>query len=212
MLMVTETGGLIRLRRDHVKAASLMLARAFHDDPVVAYAYPNPAEMKTRLPYVYEVLLRSSLPHGQAWATSEQLEGVALWTYSEQAVVPLRSFLLSGAFWPGLRMGIRAGQRMRPFFDYVEKRRKELVPFVHWYLMVIGVDPEFQGLGHAGRLLRGMLSEVDEQGLPCCLETEEERNVSLYRYFDFAVLDEYVIPDTSVKLWVMLREARTKTA
>ena len=210
--MGTGTSGLVRLRKDHVKAASQMLARAFHDDPVVKYAYSNPAEMKKRLPYVYEVLLRSTPPQAQAWATSERLEGVAIWTRSEQATVSLWSFLFSGAIWPALRIGIRAARRMRPFFDYVETRRKELVPFVHWYLMVIGVDPEFQGLGHAGRLLRGMLSEVDEQGLPCCLETEKERNVSLYRHFDFAVLDEYVIPDTSVKLWVMLREARTKTA
>ena len=56
-----------------------------------------------------------------------------------------------------------------------------------------------------------MLSGVDEQGLPCCLETEKERNVSLYRHFDFKVIDEYVIPDTSVKLWIMLREKKTQT-
>ena len=209
--MVTETGGLIRLRKEHVKAASVMLARAFHDEPVVAYAYPDAAEMKARLPHVYEFLLRSSLPWAQAWATSEQMEGIAVWTYTEDAPMSLWRFLLSGAIWPGLRMGMRAGQRMRPFFAYVEGRRKKLVPFANWYLMVIGVDPEFQGKGYAGRLLRGMLSGVDEQGLPCCLETEKERNVSLYRHFDFNVIDEYVVPDTSVKLWIMLREKKTQT-
>jgi len=210
--MEAEAGGLIRLRKDHVKAASRMLARAFHDDPVVAHAYHDAAEMRARLPYVYEFLLRSSLPHAQAWATSEQLEGIALWTHSEQATVSPRTFLLSGAIWPAFRMGVGAARRMRPFFDYVEKRRRELVSFAHWYLAVIGVDPESQGRGHGGSLLRPMLSWLDEQGLPSCLETEKERNVSLYRHFDYEVIDDYVIPDTDVRLWVMLREARGRTA
>jgi len=54
---------------------------------------------------------------------------------------------------------------MRHFSKYIEAKHKDLAPFNHWYLMLLGVDPKFQGRGFAGRLLRGMLSNIDEEDL-----------------------------------------------
>jgi len=188
--------------------ASRMLARAFQDDPIIAYAYKDDKNVNVRLPYVYEFLLRYYLSYAQVYATSYQLEGVAVWRFYERIKMSFMRILLSGAIWPALRMGMKAGKRMQPFFDYVENKHGELVPFPHWYLMIIGVDPKFQGKGYGGRLLRGMLSKVDEEGLPCYLETEKSENVPLYQHFDFRVIDEYIVPETTVKLWAMLREGK----
>jgi len=113
---------------------------------------------------------------------------------------------LSGAIWPAFKMRINVGKRMRPFFEYIENKRWELVPCPHWYLMAIGVDPGYQAKGHASRLIRAMLARIDKEDMPCYLETETEKNVALYQHFDFEVIEEFIVPDTKLKLWAMLRE------
>ena len=86
--------------------------------------------------------------------------------------------------------------------DAVHQR---LAPFRHWFLQVIGVDPQFQGRGYAGELLRPMLARVDKEGLPCYLETLNEQNVLLYEHFSFRVVEKSTIPETNLTNWAMLR-------
>ena len=134
--MDTELNKLVTLRKGHIKPASRMLARAFRYDPIIAYALPDEKEHKTKLPYVYEFLLSYNIRYAEAYATSERLEGVAIWQRHEgkKLNMPFWHFFLSGAIWPGLKMGIKVGKRMQPFTEYIENKRWELVPYPHWYL------------------------------------------------------------------------------
>ncbi len=97
---------------------------------------------------------------------------------------------------------------MRGLGKYIDGVHSRLAPFKQWFLKAIGVSPQFQGSGYAGKLLRPMLSKIDEEGLPCYLETLEEQNVRLYEHFGFAVTEESTIPETTLTNWAMLREAR----
>jgi ribosomal protein S18 acetylase RimI-like enzyme len=207
--MDTEQGKLIELRKDLILPAARTLTLAFKDDPVINYIYPDINEQETKLPYLYQALLRLLLGYAQIYLTSNRVEGVTIWRSSDKTNLPLRQFILSGALWPALKMGFSAAKRMK-FFDYIENRRKELVPYPHWYLDVLGVAPEFQGKGFAGKLLRGMLLRIDRDGMPCYLETERERNISFYQHFNFKVIDEFIVSGTSVKLWAMLRKNSAK--
>ena len=206
--MATTLAELIRLEKAHVKAAASMLAKAFQDDPFYAYVYSNATVMEWRLPYMLEFLLRYSLHYGQSYTTSPQLEGVAVWLHSEQMSMSFWRLLISGAFWSSLKMGSEAGRRMQRFSRYIEAKQKELVPFPHWYLHTLGVDPKFQGRGYASKLLRCMLNRIDEEGLPCYIETSTERNVSMYQHFGFKVIEELNAPGTTYKLWAMLRDSK----
>ena len=103
---------------------------------------------------------------------------------------------------------VEVGKKMQPFFEYIENKRWELVPRPHWYLMQIGIDPDHQGKGYASRLIRAMLLKIDKESMPCYLETETEKNVALYQYFDFEVIEEFIVPDTELRLWAMLRETK----
>jgi ribosomal protein S18 acetylase RimI-like enzyme len=87
-----------------------------------------------------------------------------------------------------------------------------LAPFKHTYLQSLGVDPQFQGEGHAGKLLKHMLSRLDSTHMPCYLETAEEHNVRLYKHFGFRVVDESNVPGTSLTNWAMLRKLRKDTS
>jgi ribosomal protein S18 acetylase RimI-like enzyme len=207
-MMNTGPTGLVELRKDYIKPASKMLARAFQDDPIVRYALEDDKDVNTRLPHVYEFLLRYYLSYAQGYTTSDCLEGVAVWQRYVRSKMSLLRMITSGAIWPAFRIGIKTGRRMQPFFDYIESKHVELISSPHWYLMVIGVDPEFQGKGYASLLLRGMLHKIDEERLPCYLETEKEENISIYQHFNFNVVEDYIVPETSVKLWAMLRENR----
>jgi ribosomal protein S18 acetylase RimI-like enzyme len=207
--MNTGLSRLIELRKHHIKQASRMLARAFCDDPIIGYALANDKDAANRISYVYEFMLRYYLSFAQGYATSDRLEGVAIWQrWVAKGKMSLWHLLVSGAVWPAFRIGIKVGQRMQPFFNYVDSKHVELISSPHWYLALMGVDPLFQGKGYASILLRGMLSKIDEEGSPCYLETEKEGNVPIYQHFNFKVVDEYIVPETSVKLWAMLRESR----
>jgi hypothetical protein len=55
-----------------------------------------------------------------------------------------------------------------------------------------------------------MLKRIDEEGLPCYLETLEKHNVGLYEHFGFKVVNESNVPDTNLTNWAMLRDKSIK--
>jgi ribosomal protein S18 acetylase RimI-like enzyme len=107
-----------------------------------------------------------------------------------------------------MRMGMGPARRMTVFFKTLGERHNALMPGLHWYLMLLGVDSQYQGQGHAARLVRGMYPVIDAEGLPTYLETETEGNVGMYEHLGFRVLEEVVPPGTGVRMWLMLRDAQ----
>jgi len=196
---------LIKLEKKPIRQASLMLTRAFPEDEMKD-VLPDPEERRRKIPYVNEFYLRRNFSRVLAYASSPKLEGIAVWIHSEK--VSKTSFwqiLSSGAIWPAVRIGVRALSKMDKCDDFLKKKHDELAPFKHLYLAVLAVDPEHQGKGHASRLVRKMLDEIDKEGLPCYVETEGEKNVEMYRHFGFEVAEEFVVPDTQDKIVAMLR-------
>jgi ribosomal protein S18 acetylase RimI-like enzyme len=109
-----------------------------------------------------------------------------------------------------MKIGIKALRKMEAFDRYTTRKRDELTPFEHWYLEILAVDPQHQGKGYGSKLLNETLSLIDEEGLPCYVETEGEKNVSMYKHFGFKVVDEFTIPNTQDKLIAMLRQPKTE--
>jgi ribosomal protein S18 acetylase RimI-like enzyme len=73
------------------------------------------------------------------------------------------------------------------------------------YLIIIGVDPKFQGQGFGSKLLKFGLKKLDETNTPCYLETFKKSNVLIYKHFGFDLLDEAPLPNTDLTLYSMLR-------
>lgn len=196
---------MLKLNKKQIVPASLMLSRAFKDE--LKDVFPDPEERRLKEPYVNEMFLRRDYSYSKAFITSPGLEGIAIWMLLDTR--KKRSFwriLTSGAIWPATRIGYKALKKLASFNKYIEKKHNELAPDKHWYLAVLAVDPLHQGKGYASKLLNEMLSRIDEDGLPCYLETEGEKNVSMYRRFGFEVVDEFVVPGTKDKLVAMLRQ------
>lgn len=199
---------MLKLEKKHIKAVSLMLSRAFKDD--LKDVFPDPEERRVKTPYVNELHLLYEFSNSKAFITSPKLEGIAVWIHSDKR--KKRTFwriLTLGAIWPAMKIGIKALRKMQALDKYIERKHKELAPFKHWYLATLAVDPQHQGRRYASRLLNEMLSYIDEESLHCYLETEGEKNVSMYQHFGFEVVDEFIVPGTKDKLVAMLRKPKT---
>ena len=203
--MGTDLQGLVGLNKYHIKPAAEMLSRAFWNYPVSTYAYPDELVRQERLPCFFQFVLHYCIRYGEVYATSHEMEGVAIWLPSgNYPMTPgrvIRSVPMSVLF----SLLRDSEKRMKSFGDYIDSVHKRLTPFKHWFLQTIGVDPQFQGKGYAGKLLRPMFARMDEEGLPCYLETLDEAKVSIYEHFGFKIVEKSTIPKTDLTNWAMLR-------
>lgn len=203
--MVADLNGLVRLTKAQVKPAAEVLARSFQNYPLLQYYFPDELERKKIASYFVSFAIFSGIRYGEIYATSPNLEGVAIWVPSDNYPVTIWKLVRSVPLSVIFGFGRYGGGRMRQLGEYVDAVHQRLAPFQHWFLQVIGVDPQFQGKGYAGKLLEPMLAGMDEEGLSCYLETLDEHNVSLYEHFDFAVIEKSTIPETNLINWAMLR-------
>ncbi len=203
--MTSGLNGLTRLTVARLKPAAEVIARAFQDYPLMRYFIPDDQERSKKQPAVFTPMLRRGLKYGEVYATSPDLEGVAVWFRSGIGRDSLWSMLSSGFFFIPFIVGIPTFWRQITFGLHTESVRKRVAPVPHLHLQLLGVDPVYQGRGFAGKLLRPMLEMADREGLPCFLETQAEKNVAIYEHFGFRVVDEWISPGTDVHSWAMLR-------
>jgi ribosomal protein S18 acetylase RimI-like enzyme len=76
----------------------------------------------------------------------------------------------------------------------------------HWYLAIMGVDPQWQGRGIGSKLMRPALEALDAEGTPAYLEASTVRSRALYERHGFAVTGEFNLPSGGPTLWQMWRE------
>ena len=97
---------------------------------------------------------------------------------------------------------------LRKFFALsaaIEKLHERDVPNQHWYLMVLGVDPPYQGQGLGGAVLEQELRDADMSGLPCYEETAKPINLTFYEKQGFVVNKEIAVPMGGPPLWTLIR-------
>ena len=194
-----------KLEKNQIKQAALMLSRAFKDG--AKDLFPDPEERRVKEPLISEFHLRLEYSHGEAFITSPNLEGIAVWMRSDK--IKNRSLwriISSGSAWLAFRIGFKALRKMQKNYKYTIYKHNTLVPDRHWYIAALAVDPPHQGRGHASRLLKEGLRQVDKDNLPCYLETDGDKNVSIYRRFGFEVIDEFFAPGSDDKTIAMLRK------
>jgi ribosomal protein S18 acetylase RimI-like enzyme len=118
----------------------------------------------------------------------------------------------SGAMWAGMKLGVsmlkstNLIREMPLIFRQLEEDRKTNMrgkSFV--YLQVIGVAPAHQGQGSGGKLLRALIQKCEQTGKPLYLETETERNVSMYQRYGFQVVKQIILPVIDLPMWEMVR-------
>jgi ribosomal protein S18 acetylase RimI-like enzyme len=179
-----------------------MLARAFLDDPVAVWACPPPGPRLKMLEGMYSVRLRQMLANNGVWITPDRTSA-ALWTAPEgsHGATLLQNAALARCLLhpsiairlPLLALGLTGVQRKRSHKP------------AHWYLSLLGTDPDARGHGYASAVLQPVLDRCDRDRVGAYLESSKERNIDFYVRYGFRVTEELRLP-RGPRMWPMWRE------
>lgn len=209
--MADPEESIIRLPGADTERACEMLSRAFFHDSKMTHLMPEIAARKDRSKHLFEFELRYGMIYGDVYTTSPALEGVAVWLPSEKSEITLWRAFRAGGLELQRHLGKETMDRLMAFSTTIDNLHKKHLPSPHCYLFFIGVDPSFQGKGYAGRLLRPMLERLDRKKIPCYLNTQNEKNISLYEHFGFRVIDQLTLPDSDILHTAMQRDPHQGT-
>lgn len=177
------------------------LAHAFLDDPVLMYFLPDERTRAAKLPRLFKMLFKLGLPHCACYVTSNY-EAVTLWRPPNEWHLSFWEYILNGPELLGI-FGAGALNAMVTM-DRIEKKHPKKP---HWYLQIIGTEPECQGKGYGSLIMRDRLAATDALGVDCYLESSKITNIPIYKSFGFEVTGEIKIPNGPT-LWPMWRNAR----
>jgi ribosomal protein S18 acetylase RimI-like enzyme len=195
----------MRLAAAEREAAVQMLTRAFDDDPLLRHLLPEAPARPRLLARSFRSMVRYGLVYGEVHATSAELEGVAVWLPAEYSHASLWRMARTGVLALPLTVGLGFFRRFSSYYEQIARFKDRHARRDHWYLQLLGVDPLQQRKGHASRLLAAMLNRLDDDHLPCFLDTASENNVRFYERFGFQVLEAAKVPGSEIGCWFMGR-------
>ena len=184
------------------QAAVSLMARAFFDDPLTVWIFPD-AEARGELNASFEALnVRAAVQRGHAYELTDG-SGAALWAppgvdlHDEAGIEEVVELIRSAD-------PERADEVLGGLLQTIAARPET----PHFYLAEIGVVPEAWGRGLGSRLLRDGLERCDRYGHPAYLDATSLLNVALYRRHRFEVTQEIQLSNGPT-LWGMWREPRS---
>jgi ribosomal protein S18 acetylase RimI-like enzyme len=196
----------IDLPASRLDEAAGALAAAFMDDPLQSYTFPDRDQRRRLSPPHFGALLRYGLMAGHVLTSAEAGGGASVWM-SPDAAPTDAMFVESGLSRLDELLGAEAARRFGSVIDFIEPFHKTAMPEPHWYVMVIGVAPAFQGHGLGRALLQPMLDRADTDQVPCYLETTQPKNVTFYQRLGFRVVEEVVEPSSGLRIWTFRRDS-----
>ena len=194
------------LQRDSIERATTTLERAFSPDPLFTWVFPDPAARPAALQRFMRVPLEYGLRYGRI-TTSHEAKAASVWLPPGPGVTIPR-MILSGMLSVPFRTGFGPFVKFMTANEIMDKIHKARMPEPHWYLLVVGIDPEMQGQGAGSAIVREGLALADRESKPCYLDTSERRNLAFYERLGFVVLEEATLGNGGPKAWAMRREPR----
>ncbi|MBI2708647.1 MAG: GNAT family N-acetyltransferase [Actinobacteria bacterium] len=183
-------------------ALAQSLSRAFADDPVWRFLVPSPRRWEAGADRFFRAELAALRRRGgEVWTVGGH--AVAMWAAPDRWRGSPRE--LAGILPSGLRLFARRTPVALRALSTIEREhpRDE-----HWYLAVLGTDPDHQGNGLGSAVLQPVLERCDAEGIPAFLESSKERNLAFYARHGFVAGDPIELPGGGPPVWPMRREPR----
>jgi ribosomal protein S18 acetylase RimI-like enzyme len=195
-----EPASIRRAEPADLPALTRTLVRAYMDDPVAIWICGSEGLRARTLAGMYSVRLRQMLVRGEVWTDVDRCSA-AVWlppNAHKPAMRPNASLLrclldprlLARA--PLLAVGLQSMDRLHPAEP------------AHWYLSLLGTDPDAQGKGLGTDVLAPVLERCDLDGVAAYLESSKPRNLDFYARFGFQVTGELRLP-YGPTMWPMWR-------
>lgn len=178
------TGPSIEIRGatpDEAPQAVASLVAAFITDPLARFAWPSPHQYFEAMPLATREFAGGSFEHRTADVTDDFC-GAALWL--PPGVRP------NGEELEQVFRDTAKPEHLDDLLSTFEKMDEWHPDEPVWYLPMIGVEPNAQGSGLGGALLRHALARSDEDALPAYLESSNPKNISLYERHGFETMGE----------------------
>ena len=157
------------------------IVAAFITDPIARFALLSPHDYLCGMPLVTREFAGGSFEHGTAYVSTD-FRGAALWL--PPGVHP-NAEALERVF------GDRAeAAHLDDLLGTFEKMDQCHPEEPHWYLPLVGVEPNAQGSGIGGALMRHAVARCDQEGALAYLESSNPRNISLYERHGFVVMGQ----------------------
>jgi len=187
-----------------VGRVAVTATRAFVDDPVMRWLYPDDEFYLAPGAPAMRPLIARWLGHDEMWVT-EDSTAVAVW------IPPGRPELESE---PTDAPAPEIPEDLLARFAIIGPLlAQNTPPEEHWYLQMLATHPDWQRQGLGAALMAVQFERAKTEGLPCYLETETIENVAYYRRFGFEVRSEWdVDPEATLgrpgpHMWGMMRPA-----
>jgi ribosomal protein S18 acetylase RimI-like enzyme len=169
---------------------SALLSRSFHDDPQMAFLFPDQATRSADLQLMAATIAAAGLRRGHTYVlagTGGAIDAAAIWSppevesLSDSEVGPIVEVIVG-------RYGDEGLARLGAMSEAMEANHPH---DPHLYLFIVGVEPRRQGRGLGETLLTPTLAHCDDTGTAAYLESSNPRNIGLYRRLGFDVVSEF---------------------
>jgi GNAT superfamily N-acetyltransferase len=180
------------------------LVRAFFDDPLMAFLFQDDdgRRRKSRLFFVGDAKRAIVKAKGRVETTTDgPAKGGAIWFAPDQ----WRTGGLE--LFTQLPMLFKMGTETPRALGVLNQVEKVHPKTPHWYLAVLGTDPDHQGKGVGSALLAPVLQKCDQEGIPAYLESSKNQNIPFYERHGFTVSSELKLKD-GPSIWPMWRDPK----
>ena len=200
--MIGERPDVRSATRADLDGVARALGRAFHDDPVMHWFFPDERNRRENIERVFRLRVAALLKQGDTYTTPDHA-GAAVWAQPERwEVPPLEGLGFVARLLPMVRTRIGVLARGWGMIDRLHPKEP------HWYLAILGTEPDAQGRGVGSALMQPVLDDCDRNGVAAYLESSKESNLAFYGRHGFRVTGELQLPDGPV-IWPMWRDPRT---
>jgi GNAT superfamily N-acetyltransferase len=166
---------------DEMEHAVAAIVAAFITDPLARFAWPSPHDHLRAMPLATREFAGGSFNHGTAYVSTDFC-GTALWL--PPGVHP------NGEALEGVFRETAKPQHLDDLLATFERMVQWHPQEPHWYLPMIGVEPNAQGKGLGAELMRHGVARCDQEGALAYLESSNPRNIPLYLRYGFEVMGE----------------------
>jgi ribosomal protein S18 acetylase RimI-like enzyme len=194
---------ILPLASPNLQQARATMVNALAADPMSTYFFPRTTALVPGLRCLFGVVLRYGLRYGKV-DIAEDGAGVAVWVHSKNAKMTPGRMFFSGMSVVPFVVGRKATRRILDFLQFIEQQHAAATTAPHWYLFNLAVRPESQGRGLGASLLGHGMTRARAEGLPCFLETTNDRNPVFYVKHGFRVVREGLPPKGGPRVWCMV--------